>query len=67
MILPLPGAVRFLGLQLGHSRADMARAIMESAAYELRWALERVTAANIPIENYGWLAVLPKVPYGQQF
>ncbi|MAT41189.1 MAG: hypothetical protein CL609_02530 [Anaerolineaceae bacterium] len=41
----------FLGLLLGHSRADMARAIMESAAYELRWALERVTAANIPIRK----------------
>jgi sugar (pentulose or hexulose) kinase len=41
----------FLGLLLGHSRADMARAIMESAAYELRWALERVTAANIPIQK----------------
>ncbi len=28
----------FAGLQLSHSRADMARAIMESAAFELRWA-----------------------------
>jgi len=41
----------FVGLQLGHSRADMARAIMESAAFELRWALEPVLYANIPIER----------------
>ena len=44
----------FLGLQLGHSRADLARSIMESAAYELRWALEPVTASNIPIERF-WM------------
>ncbi|PKN85966.1 MAG: hypothetical protein CVU46_09275 [Chloroflexi bacterium HGW-Chloroflexi-8] len=41
----------FVGLQLGHSRADMARAVMESAAYELRWALEPVLDAKIPIEK----------------
>jgi len=41
----------FVGLQLGHARADMARAIMESAAFELRWALEPVLSANIPIEK----------------
>jgi xylulokinase len=41
----------FVGLQLGHSRADMAKAIMESAAFELRWALEPVLSANIPIEK----------------
>ncbi|MCA2002485.1 MAG: hypothetical protein LDL51_11525 [Chloroflexi bacterium] len=41
----------FVGLQLGHSRADMARAIMESAAFELRWALEPVLSANIPVEK----------------
>jgi xylulokinase len=41
----------FVGLQLGHSRADMARSIMESAAFELRWALEPVLSANIPIEK----------------
>lgn len=37
----------FVGLQLGHSRADMAKAIMESAAFELRWAL----APILPIER----------------
>lgn len=30
----------FINLHLGHTRADMARAIMESAAFELRWAIQ---------------------------
>jgi xylulokinase len=29
----------FVGLQLSHTRAQMARAIMESAAFELKWSL----------------------------
>lgn len=40
-----------LGLQLGHNRADLARAVMESAAFELRWALASVTASNLPVER----------------
>jgi len=41
----------FVGLQLGHSRANLARAVMEGAAFELRWALEPVLAAKIPVEK----------------
>lgn len=41
----------FVGLRLGHSRADMARAIMEGAAFELRWALHRLRQAGMPIEQ----------------
>jgi xylulokinase len=41
----------FVGLQLGHSRADMARAVMESAAFELRWLLEPVQQAGLPVER----------------
>ncbi len=41
---------QFLGLQLSHTRADMARAVMESAAFELRWALEPTHAAGLPID-----------------
>jgi xylulokinase len=41
----------FVGLQLVHNRADMARAIMESAGFELRRALEALRAAQIPIER----------------
>jgi xylulokinase len=39
----------FTGLQLSHSRADMARAIMESAAFELRWALQTIRQAGLPV------------------
>ena len=44
----------FLGLELGQNRADLARAIMESAAYELRWALEPVKASGLPIKRF-WM------------
>jgi sugar (pentulose or hexulose) kinase len=39
------------GLRLDHGRADMARAVMEGAAYELRWALEPIRQAGMPIEQ----------------
>ena len=41
----------FWGLRLDHSRADMARAVMEGTAYELRWALEPIRQAGMPIER----------------
>jgi xylulokinase len=42
----------FVGLRLGHRRSDMARAILEGAAYELRWALDNIRQAGIRVE---WL------------
>ncbi|MFL7839305.1 MAG: FGGY-family carbohydrate kinase [Candidatus Promineifilaceae bacterium] len=39
----------FQGLQLNQNRADLARAIMESAAFELRWALEPIKEAGLPL------------------
>lgn len=50
----VPGAMQqggFAGLRLDHSRADMGRAIMEGAAYELRWALERLQRAGKAIDE----------------
>jgi xylulokinase len=41
----------FVGLQLTHSRGDMARAIMESAGFELRWALETLRQTQIPVDR----------------
>ncbi len=38
------------GLRLDHTRADMARAVMEGAAYELRWALEPIRV-GMPVER----------------
>jgi xylulokinase len=39
------------GLRLDHSRADMVRAAMEGAAYELRWALAPIRRAGMPMEQ----------------
>jgi sugar (pentulose or hexulose) kinase len=40
-----------MDLQLGNTRADMARAIMESAAFEVRWALSTIQQANLPVDK----------------
>ncbi len=44
----------FLGMQLSHTRADFARAIMESAAYELKWAIQPILQANYSIDQF-WM------------
>jgi xylulokinase len=41
----------FIGLQLSHTRADLGRSIMESAGYELRWALKAVERAGLYIDR----------------
>jgi xylulokinase len=41
----------FVGLRLGHTRADMARSVLEGAAYELRWALENIRQAGMRVER----------------
>lgn len=57
--LPLTGGHRaateaeqgaFLGLRLDHTRANMARAVLEGAAYEVRWALDHIREAEIPVD-----------------
>jgi xylulokinase len=35
----------FVGLTLSHSRGDMARAVMEGIAFELRWTMEHIREA----------------------
>jgi xylulokinase len=39
----------FLGLSLAHNRADMARAVMEGIAYELRWVIQEMRAAGLGV------------------
>jgi xylulokinase len=41
----------FIGLRLDHSRADMGRAMLEAATYELRWALEHLRGAGLAIDQ----------------
>jgi len=45
----------FMGLRLDHTRADMARAILEGAAFEVRWALETIQQTGLPVEQL-WLS-----------
>jgi xylulokinase len=44
----------YSGLRLNHTRADMGRAVLESAAFELRWALESIRSFGLPVEDL-WL------------
>jgi len=46
---------RLLGVRLNHGRGDMARAVMEGAAYALRRALEQLRKAGQPVEQL-WMA-----------
>jgi len=53
----------FVGLEFNHTRAMMARAIMESAGYELRWALEAVKMADQPVEQLWMVGGAAQSPY----
>ena len=55
--LPLDSPSRgvFAGLTLAHTRTDMSRAILEGVAFEVRWALENLRAAGMPVEEL-WIA-----------
>jgi xylulokinase len=41
----------FVGLTLSHSRDDLARAVMEGIAFELRWAIEEIRAAGVQVSE----------------
>jgi xylulokinase len=41
----------FVGLRLDHSWADMGRAMLEGAAYEVKWALEHLRGAGLAVEQ----------------
>lgn len=54
----LPGAVpggMLAGLQLAHTRADMARAILEGCGFEVRWALDQLRESGLPVSEL-WIA-----------
>ena len=45
----------FVGLQLSHSRNEMTRALLEGAAYEVRWALEKLGEKEMAVDGV-WMA-----------
>ncbi len=54
----VPGAApggMLAGLQLAHTRADMARAILEGCGFEVRWALDQLAGSGLPTSEL-WIA-----------
>ena len=41
----------FWGLRLDHTRADLSRAVLESAAFELAWSLDHLRAAGMAVDQ----------------
>ncbi|NLE44981.1 MAG: hypothetical protein GX620_09700 [Chloroflexi bacterium] len=41
----------FVGLSLSHSRDDMARAVLEGVAFELRWVLDEIQAGGLRVDE----------------
>lgn len=56
----------FTGLRLDHTSTDLGRAIMEAAAYELRWALERLNGAGRAIHEMWMIGGATKSPLWPQ-
>jgi sugar (pentulose or hexulose) kinase len=54
-VAPRQGLGGFVGLRLDHTRADMARAILEGVAFEVRWALDALAEAGLGAERM-WLS-----------
>jgi xylulokinase len=49
-----PGGA-FSGLQLAHTRGDMARAILEGCGFEVRWAVDELKGSGLPTTEL-WIA-----------
>lgn len=54
-VAPGKGLGGFVGLRLDHTRDDMARAILEGVAFEVRWALDALAAAGLAAARM-WLS-----------
>jgi sugar (pentulose or hexulose) kinase len=53
----------FCGLRLDHTRADMARAVMEGVAYELRLALDAIRNAGMPVDQLWMIGGAARSPH----
>jgi xylulokinase len=52
----------FFGLSLSSSRGDLARAVMEGVAFELRWVLEEIREAGLAIDEMRMVGGAAKSP-----
>ncbi len=48
---PTAGRGGWVGLTLSHSRGDLARAVMEGVACEVRWAIEEMQSAGVSVDE----------------
>lgn len=53
----------FSGLQFSHTRSDMARAIMESAGYELRWAAQTLIQSGLAVDSLWMVGGASRSPH----
>jgi xylulokinase len=56
----------FVGLALSHTRDDLARALMEGVAFELRWALQEIRAAGVPVAEFKMIGGAAQSPVWPQ-
>lgn len=49
--LVFAGRGGFIGVNLKHTRADLARAVMEGVVFDLRWTLEEILAAGVCVDE----------------
>lgn len=61
-----PARGGFVNLSLGHSRGHLARAVMEGAAFELRWAVEEMRAAGVAVAALTMVGGAAKSPVWPQ-
>lgn len=45
------GGGSFHGLEPGHGRAEMGRAVMEAVGFAVRWGIEVIEAAGLPVDE----------------
>jgi len=56
----------FIGLSLRHTRADMARAVLEGVVFELRWVAEQISSAGLIISELKMVGGAAKSPIWPQ-
>ena len=56
----------FLHLSLTHTRDDIARAVMEGLAYELRWSIEEISSSGVAVNKFKMVGGAARSPVWPQ-
>jgi xylulokinase len=62
----VPPGGGFTGLRLDHNAVDMARAVLETSAFEVRWALESLKKERTHIQNLWMIGGAARSPVWPQ-